>query len=343
MPPAASPLRLLHLVGSAVDDFHADLSRLYAGACLDALADHRTTRCTSPTSRRTDRGAFPPHLGVARHRTSPGHDARRSCRHIQALDVDAMIPQMFCVPGMTTYRALFDELGIPYLGNPPEVMAVGADKVKTRCHRRGRRCRGARGGGAGSRRAAHAAVSRRGEARRRRQLRGGIPGARPGRVRRRRRRWRWHTAAPHWLRHTSSSAEKCGAASSFATASWSACRSRSTRWTPAASRSERRDDKLARTDDGDLYLVAKDRAKAWIVADDDPLTAAGMGRSPALPRGPGLPALQLVRLPDRPRRPALVSRSRALLLVRAQQRHRRHGGRHRHRASPNCSRSGSPN
>ena len=29
-----------------------------------------------------------------------------------------MVPQMFCIPGMTAYRALFDVLGIPYLGNP---------------------------------------------------------------------------------------------------------------------------------------------------------------------------------------------------------------------------------
>lgn len=35
-PPRVS---VLHLVGSAVDNFHAELSRLYARACLDALAD----------------------------------------------------------------------------------------------------------------------------------------------------------------------------------------------------------------------------------------------------------------------------------------------------------------
>ncbi len=32
-------MRLLQLVGSPVDDFHADLSRLYAGGCLQALGD----------------------------------------------------------------------------------------------------------------------------------------------------------------------------------------------------------------------------------------------------------------------------------------------------------------
>ena len=35
----AVPISVLHLVGSAVDEFLADLSRLYAGACLDALVD----------------------------------------------------------------------------------------------------------------------------------------------------------------------------------------------------------------------------------------------------------------------------------------------------------------
>jgi D-alanine-D-alanine ligase len=39
---------------------------------------------------------------------------------------------MFCLPGMTAYRALFDVIGLPYLGNSPEVMAVAADKAKAR-------------------------------------------------------------------------------------------------------------------------------------------------------------------------------------------------------------------
>ncbi len=32
-------LRVLHLAGSAVNDFLGDLSRLYAQDCLDAVAD----------------------------------------------------------------------------------------------------------------------------------------------------------------------------------------------------------------------------------------------------------------------------------------------------------------
>ena len=43
-----------------------------------------------------------------------------------------MVPQMFCVPGMTQYRALFDLLSIPYVGNPADLMALVADKAKTK-------------------------------------------------------------------------------------------------------------------------------------------------------------------------------------------------------------------
>ena len=106
-----------------------------------------------------------------------------------------MIPQMFCVPGMTTYRALFDDLGIPYLGNPADVMAVGADKVKARSAGRSGRRRGARSAGAGPRRATDTAASGRRQTGRRRQLGRGVAGARPGRIRRRCRAGAARTAA----------------------------------------------------------------------------------------------------------------------------------------------------
>jgi D-alanine-D-alanine ligase len=44
------------------------------------------------------------------------------------LDIDVAVPQMFCLPGMTSYRALFDVLDIPMIGNPADVMALTANK-----------------------------------------------------------------------------------------------------------------------------------------------------------------------------------------------------------------------
>ena len=39
---------------------------------------------------------------------------------------------MYCIPGMTHYRALFDLLKIPYMGNTPELMAITAHKSRTK-------------------------------------------------------------------------------------------------------------------------------------------------------------------------------------------------------------------
>jgi D-alanine-D-alanine ligase len=63
---------------------------------------------------------------------APGCTITEALQHIVALEIDVVVPQMFCLPGMTAYRALFDVLGIPYLGNRPDVMAVGAAKAKAR-------------------------------------------------------------------------------------------------------------------------------------------------------------------------------------------------------------------
>ena len=45
------------------------------------------------------------------------------------LGLDVVLPQMFCLPGMTSYRSLFEVLGVPVVGNTGEVMAIGARKA----------------------------------------------------------------------------------------------------------------------------------------------------------------------------------------------------------------------
>jgi D-alanine-D-alanine ligase len=47
-------------------------------------------------------------------------------------NIDVVVPQMFCIPGMTHYRALCDVLKIRYIGNTPEVMAITANKAKAK-------------------------------------------------------------------------------------------------------------------------------------------------------------------------------------------------------------------
>ena len=129
-PRSPAPLRVLHLAGSAVDEFYADVSRLYASDCLGAVADparyeHHVAYVSPDGSWR-----FPGDLSADAIAAAPATTLADAVDTVAGLDVDVMVPQMFCRPGMTHYRALFDLLGVPYLGNRPAVMAVGADKAQ---------------------------------------------------------------------------------------------------------------------------------------------------------------------------------------------------------------------
>ena len=121
-------VRVLHLTGSAVDAQFDDLSRLYARGCLSALADAPQFE---PLIVHVDPSAvwrLPESLDDAALAEAEPLSPGAAVARVAALGVDVMVPHMFCVPGMTHYRALFDVLGIPYLGNAPEVMALTARK-----------------------------------------------------------------------------------------------------------------------------------------------------------------------------------------------------------------------
>ena len=119
MSAAARPLRVMHLVGSAVDDFHAGLSRLYAGACLEALAESADHDAQVAYVSPDESWRFPSELSTRAIAAAPSLSMADATRYIGTLGIDVVIPQMFCIPGMTSYRALLDKLGIPYLGNRP--------------------------------------------------------------------------------------------------------------------------------------------------------------------------------------------------------------------------------
>ncbi len=125
-------LRILHLIGSAVSDFYVDLSRLYAQDCLENIAnpDQYEFHIAYITPDRLWR--FPASLSRAAIAAANPLSLAEALQVLANLQIDVMVPQMFCVPGMTQYRALFDLLQIPYLGNTAELMALVADKAKTK-------------------------------------------------------------------------------------------------------------------------------------------------------------------------------------------------------------------
>lgn len=124
-------LTVLHLAGSAVDDFHADLSRLYAAGALDAAAggphDHVVAWVEPGGGWR-----FPADLTREAIAAAPVVSRAKGLAVLASLEVDVALPQMFCRPGMTAYRSLLEVLGIPMVGNTGEVMALGAHKGRAR-------------------------------------------------------------------------------------------------------------------------------------------------------------------------------------------------------------------
>ncbi|MEZ2227380.1 MAG: D-alanine--D-alanine ligase [Microcoleus sp.] len=127
-----SVLRVLHLVGSAVSDFYCNLSRLYAQDCLENTANSALYEFHIAYVSPDRQWRFPTSLDQSAIEAANPMSLAGAVQVLTERKIDVMIPQMFCIPGMTQYRSLFDLLSIPYVGNPAELMALVADKAKAK-------------------------------------------------------------------------------------------------------------------------------------------------------------------------------------------------------------------
>lgn len=125
-------LQVLHLVGSAVSEFYCDLSRVYAQDCLASTADSARYEFHIAYVTPDGRWRFPRDLSRGAIAAARSMAFAEAVQVLAGLRLAVVVPQMFCIPGMTYYRALFDLLDIPYLGNPPDVMALASDKVRAK-------------------------------------------------------------------------------------------------------------------------------------------------------------------------------------------------------------------
>jgi D-alanine-D-alanine ligase len=125
-------LRILHLAGSAVSEFYSDLSCLYAQDCLDNTADVDSYEFHVAYVSPDRKWCFPTSLSAEAIAAAQPVSISTAILALIDLQVNLVLPQMFCMPGMTEYRSFFDLLQIPYLGNTAAVMALAADKAKTR-------------------------------------------------------------------------------------------------------------------------------------------------------------------------------------------------------------------
>ena len=122
-------LRVLHLVGSPTSAAYCELSELYAADCIEALRQPEKYEFVIALVTPDGSWRFPASLERTAVQAAQPMDISTAMGVLVKKRIDIALPQMFCVAGMTHYRAILETLGIPYLGNKPFQMALAADKA----------------------------------------------------------------------------------------------------------------------------------------------------------------------------------------------------------------------
>ncbi|CAF1190449.1 unnamed protein product [Adineta ricciae] len=125
--------RILHVTGSPSDDFYYGLSYRNAQCNLN-MAPYVPLLHNFVIAVVTVDGQwrFPATLNEKDFDAAKPMSLAEAIQFITTQKIDLVMPHMYCIPGMTQYRALFDMLKIPYMGNTAEVMAIAVHKDKTK-------------------------------------------------------------------------------------------------------------------------------------------------------------------------------------------------------------------
>jgi len=116
-------LRVLHLAGSRVSDFYYNLSVIYAREVVQPVGVSSYYAVVYPD------GLW--QLGTSLDSLSEKMPLQEAIARLP--EVDVVVPHMFCVPGMTSFRGLFEDiLGLPVVGSPPNCTALATNKAQTR-------------------------------------------------------------------------------------------------------------------------------------------------------------------------------------------------------------------
>ncbi len=116
-------LRVLHLSGSRVSDFYFRLSLLYARDVVRPQGTQGYYAVVHPD------GSW--QLGASLDALSEKLPLQAAIARLPKVDV--VVPHMFCFPGMTSFRTLFEDiLEIPVVGSSGHCTALAANKAHTR-------------------------------------------------------------------------------------------------------------------------------------------------------------------------------------------------------------------
>jgi len=128
-------LHVLHVAGSPVSQYYFMVSVQYARQMLASASDEATQAAFDFTF-----GVVLPggawcivrDLDQTTIDRAPRLEIGAALSAITASDFDVCVPHMFCYPGYTQYRSIFDLLNIPLVGNTAECMAICTDKQQTK-------------------------------------------------------------------------------------------------------------------------------------------------------------------------------------------------------------------
>eukprot|EP00929_Paragymnodinium_shiwhaense_P032220 TRINITY_DN178_c0_g2_i1.p1 TRINITY_DN178_c0_g2~~TRINITY_DN178_c0_g2_i1.p1 ORF type:complete len:380 (+),score=101.73 TRINITY_DN178_c0_g2_i1:50-1189(+) len=126
-------IRVLHLIGSRQDEFYYDLSFVYSRACDNCKdLDRERFEFLYAVVHLDGSWSFPASLAEGDVVKAERVALSQAVERLTQMDIDVMVPHMFCVEGMTRYRSLFDLLNIPFLGNHEYTTWPATDKATTK-------------------------------------------------------------------------------------------------------------------------------------------------------------------------------------------------------------------
>eukprot|EP00418_Pyrodinium_bahamense_P097375 CAMPEP_0179038134 /NCGR_PEP_ID=MMETSP0796-20121207/14479_1 /TAXON_ID=73915 /ORGANISM="Pyrodinium bahamense, Strain pbaha01" /LENGTH=437 /DNA_ID=CAMNT_0020734447 /DNA_START=80 /DNA_END=1393 /DNA_ORIENTATION=+ len=128
-------VRVLHLMGSPTSDFYFDLSVMYGRTAVEFEGlDRAAFKHEFAVVFVDGRWAFPTALDPATLKDAERMSLPAALAHIEARQpaVDVVMPHMFCLEGMTRYRAVCEMLGLEVLGCPAHTCTIANDKFLTK-------------------------------------------------------------------------------------------------------------------------------------------------------------------------------------------------------------------
>lgn len=123
---------VLHLCGSQVSKYYEGVSAYYASQCFATVVDQKTFQHVIAMVHLDGTWSFPESFSDDAKSAAARLSLVQAITKIQELAPGVVVPHMFCLPGMTSFRALFDTLGVPMVGNDAGIMALSTNKAQSR-------------------------------------------------------------------------------------------------------------------------------------------------------------------------------------------------------------------